>query len=380
MFGQLAVGGDLAAEYRQQRRAIGIQFQRVVAGDAAGVGRIVVQQRAHAGVGGHHVGRADLLREVAVAHLAQVGHFVAIDGYLRGVAVVFHVGGANQREVLLVGDGKNDALVRVLENVGVGVREQALHDDVAAFYQADGFAGRGLDDAAQQLLHPRAGGVYYRTGADGGLLAVGALQGGVPAVALALGRHTGGTGEDGGAALGGVDGVQYHQAGVVDPAVGIHKALVVAGFQRAACRVAVKADALAACQAAAARQVVVQEQATAYQPRRALGGVVRHDKAQRPHDVRGGVQQHFAFLQRFAHQAELVIFQIAQAAVNQLGAGRRGMRGQVVLFTQQHAQAAPCRIAGNACAVDTATDYQQIVLFHCLSFVLRWPQGGRLCC
>jgi ABC-type Fe3+/spermidine/putrescine transport system ATPase subunit len=43
---------------------------------------------------------------------------------------------------------------------------------------------------------------------------------------------------------------------------------------------------------------------------------------QRPHDVRRGAQQRFALLQRFAHQAELAVFEVAQAAVDQLGAGR----------------------------------------------------------
>jgi hypothetical protein len=55
-----------------------------------------------------------------------------------------------------------------------------------------------------------------------------------------------------------------------------------------------------------------------------------------------------ALLQRLAHQAELVELEVAQAAVDQLGAGRRGVRREVVLLAQQHAQAAAGRVARNA--------------------------------
>ena len=49
--------------------------------------------------------------------------------------------------------------------------------------------------------------------------------------------------------------------------------------------------------------------------------VMRQHKAQRPDDVRRHVQQHFALGQRFPHQAELVLFELAQAAVNQFRGG-----------------------------------------------------------
>jgi len=40
------------------------------------------------------------------------------------------------------------------------------------------------------------------------------------------------------------------------------------------------------------------------------------------------------------------------------------MRGQVVLFAQQHAQAAAAGITGDAGAVDAATDHQQVDVVH----------------
>ncbi len=62
--------------------------------------------------------------------------------------------------------------------------------------------------------------------------------------------------------------------------------------------------------------------------------VVRHDEVQRPDDVRRGGQQHLALHERLAHQREVQVLQVAQAAVDQLGAGRGGVRGQIVLLAQ----------------------------------------------
>jgi hypothetical protein len=95
--------------------------------------------------------------------------------------------------------------------------------------------------------------------------------------------------------------------------------------------------------------VVIQEQAGTDHPRRAQVRAVRQHEAHRLDDVRGLGQQHFALGQGFAHQAEFVMFEVAQAAVDQLAAGRRGVAGQVVLFAKEHRQAAP----GGVCAMPT---------------------------
>jgi hypothetical protein len=49
---------------------------------------------------------------------------------------VVAVGGADQGEVGLVGDGEDDAPVAALEDVGAVVVEQPARDDVAAAHQA----------------------------------------------------------------------------------------------------------------------------------------------------------------------------------------------------------------------------------------------------
>ena len=75
---------------------------------------------------------------------------------------------------------------------------------------------------------------------------------------------------------------------------------------------------------------------------------MRHHEAQRRDEMRRGAQQHLAFLQPFAHEAELVLLEIAQAAVDQLGAGGGGVGGKIVLLAQQHGQATAGGVAGDA--------------------------------
>ena len=72
-------------------------------------------------------------------------------------------------------------------------------------------------------------------------------------------------------------------------------------------------------------------------------------------------EENFTFLKRLADKREIIVFEITQTAMNQLGAGGRGVRGQVVLFAQQDLQAAPGCIARDAGAVNPASDNQDVV-------------------
>ncbi len=71
-------------------------------------------------------------------------------------------------------------------------------------------------------------------------------------------------------------------------------------------------------------------------------------------------QQHLALLQRLAHQPELVVFQIAQAAMDQLGRLGGGGAGEIVHFAEPDLERPPRRVAGDACAVDAAADHEQV--------------------
>ena len=59
-------------------------------------------------------------------------------------------------------------------------------------------------------------------------------------------------------------------------------------------------------------------------------------------------------------QPELVMLEIAQPAMHELGGGRRGARGQIVHFGKGNGVATAHSIAGNAGAIDAASDYEHI--------------------
>ncbi len=82
-------------------------------------------------------------------------------------------------------------------------------------------------------------------------------------------------------------------------------------------------------------------------------------------DVWRGLHQPLALAQRLRHQLEFIIFQIAQAAMDQLGRGRGGVARQVVAFDQQHFQPQQRRLARNRRAVDAAADDEQVICHRC---------------
>ena len=71
-------------------------------------------------------------------------------------------------------------------------------------------------------------------------------------------------------------------------------------------------------------------------------------------------EQNFPLDQRLSHQAKLVIFQIAQAAMHELARARGRTFGEIVLLAEQHLQATTGGIARDAGSVDSAADDSDI--------------------
>src|ERR1700682_3884172 len=107
--------------------------------------------------------------------------------------------------------------------------------------------------------------------------------------------------------------------------------------------------------------MVIQEQPRAYHPCGPQMRLLRQHELQRRDDMRRGAEKHYALGQGFGHEPKFVVLEIAQAAMDQLRAPRRGMRGQIVFLDQQCDETASRRIARNARAVDTAADNGEIV-------------------
>jgi hypothetical protein len=107
--------------------------------------------------------------------------------------------------------------------------------------------------------------------------------------------------------------------------------------------------------------MVVQEQAEAQQPGRTQSCVVRQNETKGADDVGRDLPEDFALDQRLANQPELIVFQIAQAAMHELRRpGRRPAR-QIIHFTKKNRIASARGIAGDAAAIDAASDDSEVV-------------------
>ena len=371
-FGQLAKCGELAAPDGQQWRLRGVQLEKIVPRHGRGVARAIVEQRAHARERPHHIGRHDGALEIAARLLAEIADLAIVDAHFVDGPSVLDVGGADEREVALVGNRKDDAPVGVLEDVGVVVVEHLGHDDMTALHQPQRLALRHMRVLGQELCGPGAGGIHQRPRVQRMRHAASVAQRRPPLARLASGIDARPARQHGGAAAGGVDGVEHHQAGVVDPAVGIDEALREALLQRRADGMATQIDRRRTRQHFTPRQVIVEEEAGTDHPGRPHGRVVRHHEAQRPHDVRCAPKQQFALEQRLAHHAELVVLEVAQAAVDQLGGGRGGVRRKVVLLAQHHAQATAGQVTGDPGAVDATANDEHVACRRQRAGCRRW--------
>ena len=89
---------------------------------------------------------------------------------------------------------------------------------------------------------------------------------------------------------------------------------------------------------------------------------MRQDEPHRPDDVRRRAEQDLALDQRLADEAKFVIFQIAQAAVNELARpGGRPLR-EIILLAEQRREAAAHSVASNPGSVDAAANDNQVEL------------------
>ena len=70
--------------------------------------------------------------------------------------------------------------------------------------------------------------------------------------------------------------------------------------------------------------------------------------------MRARAQQYLSFFERLPNKAKLERFEIAQAAVDQLGGGRGSSSAQIALVAEIDGKAASCSITCDATAIDAA--------------------------
>src|ERR1700736_6720998 len=88
--------------------------------------------------------------------------------------------------------------------------------------------------------------------------------------------------------------------------------------------------------------------------------MVRQNETKRADDVGRDLPEDLALDQRLSDQPELVIFQVSQAAMNQLRRPRRRPAGQIIHFTKKNRITPARRIARDTAAVDAATDDSEV--------------------
>ncbi len=257
--------------------------------------------------------------EMGVDHVEQVLGFLVGNGDFRRVAAVLPVGGADQGKALQVRYAEDNALVFVLQDIGVFAFIQARHDQVAALDQANTIGRIELEVVLDETGHPRAGSIDQGACPNALLLAVGMQQVYLPQAIYTLGAQAAGAGQNVSTVFTGGHGIEHRQAGIVDCTVGVLETTGDLRFERVA---RAKAQAARGAQALALAQVVIQEQASANHPGRAQVRAVWQHETHGLDDVWRLGQQHFTFSQRFAYQAKLVVLKVAQAAVDQFAAGR----------------------------------------------------------
>ena len=182
LLGEAAVGGQFAAQDRQQGRQApaAVQFEPVVPGDSRRRrGPVVLVERANAGVRPHDVRRCRRLLQEAGDGIDQVCRFGRIDRDSAGLALEWNIGRADQRKPVLERQQEDDAAVVVLQNIGIVRAGDSRHDDMAALHQPHPGSGRGGGagiDRAGNPAGPGTGGVDQTAGCGlvrfpGGLVA-----------------------------------------------------------------------------------------------------------------------------------------------------------------------------------------------------------------
>lgn len=263
---------------------------------------------------------------------------------------------------------EHHAAIGLLKQAGAVVGPGPAQHDVAALYQAQGGAAIARLHTFQQASCPRACCIGNGLGDHRLLPAVCGFQRGLPTAQHRAQFNAAAAHMYPCATPGGVQRIEQYQPRVIDLRIGVAEGLPQRRGEPGAERVALQVQcARGGKTRAAPAEMVIQPQARAQHPARSQVGFPWQYEAQRTDQMGGLAPHHFAFTQCLAHQSELALFKVAQAAVDQFAAGAGGVRGQVILLAQQHPQAAAGRITGDAGAVDAATDHQQVDVVHRVS-------------
>ena len=116
----------------------------------------------------------------------------------------------------------------------------------------------------------------------------------------------------------GIDSIQHHEPCIVHPAIRISKARRNILLERSPFLARAQVEAARAAQAFARGEPIVKEEASLNHESRAHALIKRQDEASRPNDMRRDAKQNLPLPQCLPHEAEFVVFEISQPAMNEL--------------------------------------------------------------
>jgi hypothetical protein len=281
-----------------------------------------------------------------------------------GGAVVINIGGADEgeREIVPPGNDKDDATIGTEVSHGVVAGVETGDDDVGAAHEADVAAG-----------FPRTTGVDETAGADEELIARETIFGGDFEMVAGAGPMAGGDiVGDGGAKQGGVEEVFEEEAGGVDAAIvedggGVEPGLGEVGLELAELgwgEITAGGDVERAGELIVEPEPGAVEEAVGESAERST--IEGQDEGQGLDEVGGEFEEGGAFAEGFANEAELKVFQITEAAVDQLGIAPAGAGGEVGFVDEGGAAGlsggagAEHEVAEDAGAIDAAADDEDI--------------------
>jgi hypothetical protein len=361
VLGHDPVGRVLAARHgdepgdRGRDGVLAAQLRRVL--------RLALEQRAQPGEDAFDVVVAQRHGEHGVGALEDVVDVGPRGGGVELVQTPVRVGRA-QEPVPAPGDDEQDAGLRPQDHAGVQLHPVARHDEVHALRRAHA----ELPPLADQALHvvgPHARGVDHL--ARGHLELIAGRH--VPhahaghATGLAQEPYDLGVGDHDRAVVRGRAGDLHGVAGVVELGVPI----LDRPDERVAPEPGREPQRLAAGEVAVVAQALEAAQAVVEQHARpdvgALPAVVgeRVEERDRPHQVwREHVEQEAALLERLAHEAELLLLEVAQPAVDQLRRAARGPGPEIARLDQRNVEPARGGVQRAARAHDAAADHHHV--------------------
>jgi len=89
--------------------------------------------------------------------------------------------------------------------------------------------------------------------------------------------------------------------------------------------------------------------------------VDRDVELERRNEMRREAQQPFALVQRLAHEADLEVLEVAQAAMDQARRRARGSHREIAALDEQHGEPAQRGFARDRGAVDAGADHDHVV-------------------